>query len=138
LSIETVGYTAGGHVKQYDAPNGRVLWDALNNTFIAHRAAANRTALITDITSIDPGTHERIQTGISHFMSTGASYVEAVRQSIGALEATVMRQTFLMSYMNAFLLLAIMNTGCIPLVIVKIRKRKADQQPTAKMTISDH
>ena len=110
---------------------------ALINTFIAHRAAANRTALITNITSTDPATHERIQTGISHFMSAGATYMQALRQSIGALEAAVVRQTYLLSYMNAFLLLAIMNAGCIFLVIITIKKRTA-KKPDVKITISDH
>jgi MFS transporter, DHA2 family, multidrug resistance protein len=33
------------------------------------------------------------------------------------------RQTFLMSYMDTFLLLAILNACCIPLVLTTIKKR---------------
>ncbi len=54
---------------------------ALINTYIARRAAANRTALITNITSTDPGTAARIQPGITRFMAYGASFWQAFRVS---------------------------------------------------------
>jgi DHA2 family multidrug resistance protein len=107
------------------------------NSSFFYRAAANRTALVTHITSSDPATHERIQIGIKNFMAHGANYIRAVQQAMGALEATVARQTFLLSYMNAFLLLAIMNAACIPLVIIT-KKKKAAQKSNVKMTIPDH
>jgi len=44
---------------------------------------------------------------------------------LAALESIVVRQTFLMSYMNAFFLLAIMNALCIPLVILTMKKKAA-------------
>jgi MFS transporter, DHA2 family, multidrug resistance protein len=148
LLIVPLTALAVSELKPSDIPQGAALNNmmrqmggsfgiALINTFIAHRAAANRTALITNITSTDPATHERIQTGISHFMSEGATYMQALRQAMGALEAAVVRQTYLMSYMNAFLLLAIMNAGCILLVVITIKKRTG-QKPDVKMTISDH
>jgi DHA2 family multidrug resistance protein len=149
LLIVPLTALAVSELKPADIPQGAALNNmmrqmggsfgiALINTFIAHRAAANRTALITHITSTDPATHERVQMGISHFMAAGATYVEALRQAMGALEAAVARQTFLLSYMNAFLLLAIMNAACIPLVIVTIKRKKAGQQANVKMTIPDH
>lgn len=96
---------------------------ALINTYIAHRAAVNRTALITHITSSDPNTIIRQQSIIRNFITHGSTYLRAVQQSIGALENTVVRQTFLLSYMDAFLLLALLNACCIPLVILTIKKR---------------
>ncbi len=110
---------------------------ALINTYIAHRAAANRMTLVTHVTSTDPATRLRIASSTNYFMSHGANYFQAARQAIGALEAAVVRQTFLLSYMNAFMLLAIMNGICIPLVITTIKKRKA-AEPAPKMVISDH
>ena len=74
---------------------------------------------------------------IANFMAHGANYLRAVQQALGALEATVVRQTFLMSYMDAFLLLAILNALCIPLVIITIKKKVANKAPV-KMTIPDH
>jgi DHA2 family multidrug resistance protein len=110
---------------------------ALINTYIAQRAAANRTALITHVTDSDPVTHQRLQGVIGNLMTHGANYLRAAQQAIGALENTVVRQTYLLSYMDAFFLLALMNACCIPLVIFTIKKRSADKKPQ-KVVISDH
>jgi len=96
---------------------------ALINTYIAHREAANRTALITHVTASDPHTMARQEIYIRNFMAHGSTYLRAVQQSLGALENTVVRQSFLMSYMDAFLLLAILNACCIPLVMITMKKR---------------
>ncbi len=108
---------------------------ALINTYIAHRDSANRTSLITHITASDPQTLQRQQGFIRGFMAHGSTYLRAVEQSVGALEGTVVRQTFLLSYMDAFLLIAILNACCIPLVIVTIKKKKAVQ--TVKIVVPD-
>ena len=97
---------------------------ALINTYIDHRAAANRTSLISHVNASDPQTIMRQQSFIANFMAHGSNYMHAVQQSLGALENTVVRQTFLLSYMDAFLLLAILNAACIPLVLMTIKKRK--------------
>ena len=108
---------------------------ALINTYIAHRAAANRTALITHITASDPQTMMRQQSFIRNFMAHGSNYLRAMQQSIGALENTVVRQTFLLSYMDAFFLLALLNACCIPLVMMTIKKRAAVK--AVKLTVPD-
>ncbi|MDB5140908.1 MAG: family efflux transporter permease subunit [Mucilaginibacter sp.] len=148
LLIVPLTALAVSELKPADIPQGAALNNmmrqmggsfgiAMINTYIAHRAAANRTSLITHITSTDPATHERIQTGIRNFMAHGANYMRAVQQAIGTLEAAVVKQTFLLSYMNAFLLLAMMNAACIPLVIMTIKKNTG-QKSNVKMTIPDH
>ncbi|MGN8067464.1 DHA2 family efflux MFS transporter permease subunit [Mucilaginibacter sp. SG564] len=108
---------------------------ALINTYIAHREAANRTALITHVTASDPQTMMRQQSLIQNFMAHGSNYLRALQQSINALENIVVRQTFLLSYMDAFLLLAILNACCIPLVIITIKRRK--EAKAVKVTVPD-
>ena len=149
LLIVPLTALAVSELKPADIPQGAALNNmmrqmggsfgiALINTFIAHRAAANRTALIANVTSTDPATAARIQAGVTRFMSYGATYWQAFRQAIGALEATVVRQTYLMSYMNAFLLLATLNAACIPLVIVTILKKRTAPKSNAPVVVSDH
>ena len=149
LLIVPLTALAVSELKPADIPQGAALNNmmrqmggsfgiALINTYIAHRAAANRTALITHITPTDPATHERLQAGITRFLANGASYFQASRQALAALEATVVRQTFLLSYMNAFFLLAIMNAACIPLVISTILKKRSAQPSNSKVVIPDH
>jgi DHA2 family multidrug resistance protein len=102
---------------------------AIINTYIAHRAAANRTALIAHVTPDDPATQYRVKLIVNNLLAHGSSYLRATQQAIVAIENTLVRQTFLLSYMNAFLLLAILNAVCIPLVLVTIKKRKVDKGP---------
>lgn len=108
---------------------------ALINTYIAHREANNRTALITHVTSSDPQTITRQEVLIRNFMAHGSTYLRAVQQSLGALENIVVRQSFLLSYMDAFLLLALLNACCIPLVMMTIKKRS--KQKAGKLTVPD-
>jgi len=98
---------------------------ALINTYIAHREAANRTALIAHVTASDPATIQRQNSYISNLMAHGTTYLRAFQQSLAALENTVARQTFLMSYMDAFFLLAALNALCIPLVLLTMKRRAA-------------
>lgn len=136
LLIVPLTALAVSELKPVDIPQGAALSNmmrqmggsfgiALINTYIAHRAAANRTALIAHVTSTDAQTLQRQQSYISNFMAHGSSYLRALQQSLGALENTVVRQTFLLSYMNAFFLLAILNACCIPLVMLTFKKRAA-------------
>ena len=148
LLIVPLTALAVSELKPMDIPQGAALNNmmrqmggsfgiALINTYIAKRAANNRTSLISHITESDALTHQRMQSFIGNFMAHGANYLRAVQQSLAALENTVARQTFLLSYMDAFLLLAILNASCIPLVLITIKKRSAQKAP-AKMTIADH
>ncbi len=110
---------------------------ALVNTYIAHRAAYNRTILISHVTNYDLPTQNWLKSSTAHFISAGAASVwDASRQALAALEGTIVRQTFLMSYMDAFLLLCMLNALCIPLVLLTIRKKKVG--PPVKMEGLDH
>jgi DHA2 family multidrug resistance protein len=98
---------------------------ALINTYIAHRAADNRVSLVAHLTPYDGATQVRLGQARDHFAATATSLYEAGQQAVAALEAAVVRQTYLISYMDAFRLLAILNAGCIVLVLVTIRRKKA-------------
>ncbi|MDB5159587.1 MAG: family efflux transporter permease subunit [Mucilaginibacter sp.] len=148
LLIVPLTALAVSELKPSDIPQGAALNNmmrqmggsfgiALINTYIAKRAAVNRTSLISHITASDAVTQSRMQGFINNLVAHGSNYLRAVQQSVAALENTVVRQTFLLSYMDAFLLLSILNAACIPLVLITIKKRPAQQTPV-KMTISDH
>jgi DHA2 family multidrug resistance protein len=98
---------------------------ALINTYIAHRSAYNRTMLISHVSIGDNPTQEWLRLATNRMLSHGATVIQASRQALAALEATVVRQTYLLSYMDAFLLLSLLNACCIPLVILTIRRKKA-------------
>ena len=109
---------------------------ALINTYIAHRSAYNRTSLIAHVTASDLPTQSWLQQATNRFLANGATLWQASRQALAGLENTVVRQTFLLSYMDAFLLLFLLNAVCIPLVFTTIRKKKAAAGPPP--VVSDH
>lgn len=110
---------------------------ALINTYIAHRAASNRNSLITHVASGSTATRDRLQSVTANLIAQGATLGRGMQQALGALENIVARQTILLSYMDAFVLLAIMNAACIPLVLLTVKK-KAAVQSQAKVSVSDH
>lgn len=146
LLIVPLTALAVSELKPADIPQGAALNNmmrqmggsfgiAIINTYIAHRAATNRISLITHITASDPLTIQRQQSFIHNFMSHGSNYLRALQQSLLALENNVVRQTFLLSYMDAFRLLSILNVSCIPLVLITIKKRTAAK--SGKLKIPD-
>ncbi|MES2111259.1 MAG: DHA2 family efflux MFS transporter permease subunit [Bacteroidota bacterium] len=148
LLIVPLTALAVSELKPQDIPQGAALNNmmrqmggsfgiALINTYIANRAAVNRTALVSHVTAADPATQMRLEGFVRNLVAHGATYLRAMQQAIGGLENTVSRQTFLLSYMDAFLLLAMMNACCIPLVIMTIKKRKAGS-PQKPVVVSDH
>jgi len=112
---------------------------ALINIYIVHRATYNRTALIFHVTATDSLTAEGMQAFIRNFMAHGSTFLEGGKKAVLALEANVVKQTYLMSYMNAFFLIGLMNACCIPLVIITIKKRKRwpNQQRVRRYLIID-
>ncbi|WP_259066567.1 DHA2 family efflux MFS transporter permease subunit [Mucilaginibacter sp. X4EP1] len=149
LLIVPLTALAVSELKPADIPQGAALNNmmrqmggsfgiALINTYIAKRAAANRTALIAHVTESDPATQQRLRGFINNLMAHGSTYLRALQQAVGGLENTVVRQTFLLSYMDAFLLLATMNAMCIPLVIMTIKKRTGAKPAGKVVVVSDH
>jgi len=102
---------------------------ALINTYIAHRAANVRYSLVSHITGSDLPTQIRLRQATEHFAATATSAYEAGQQALAALEGAVVRQTYLISYMDAFRLLAVLNAACILLVLVTIKRKKKVAAP---------
>src|SRR4029079_13079850 len=75
---------------------------ALVATFIQPRSWTHRSRLLDHVTAYDPALQQRMSAIVSGLMAKGSSLYEAQRQAYGAIEGTVMRQTFLLTYMDAF------------------------------------
>jgi DHA2 family multidrug resistance protein len=104
------------------------------NTYLAHRNAVHRTDLVSKITDGDPRVIERLSSYTHYFMGKGAGAFQAQRQALGQLEATVVRQTNLLSYNDAFLLLGLFFILTLPLLLLTSRKK--GQKP--QVALSDH
>lgn len=78
----------------------------------------NRTGLLEHVSIYDPAVQERLQTFTGGFVSKGFSHLQAQMQAHAALEMTVAGQAWLISYMDAFRLMALFFVCCMPLILL--------------------
>jgi len=90
---------------------------ALVATFIEKRSWSHRQALLSHVSVYDAPVRERLAQITAGLMAKGAPLLEAQRQAIGAIEGLVLRQTLLLTYMDAFRITGIFFLCCIPLLL---------------------
>ncbi len=95
---------------------------ALVATFIQHRSWTHRVRLLDHVNVYDPGVRERLAAITRGLLARGSSLFQAQQQAYGALEGQVVRQTFLLTYMDAFRLVGIFFLCCIPLLLLFRRR----------------
>jgi DHA2 family multidrug resistance protein len=98
---------------------------ALVATYIQKRSWVHRQTLLTHVTPYDAPLQERLHAIVGGLMARGSTLVEAQRQAYGAIEGLVQRQTFLLTYMDAFRITGIFFLCCIPLLLFFKRGRGA-------------
>jgi DHA2 family multidrug resistance protein len=104
------------------------------NTYLAHRNAVHRTDLVSHLAAGDPGVVQRLSGYTQFFADKGASTVEAQRQALGLLEAGVFRQSNVLSFGDAYLLLGLVFFIGLPfLLLTSVRKGK---KPS--IAVADH
>src|SRR5262249_30234186 len=75
---------------------------ALIATYIQKRSWVHRQTLLEHVSIYDPALRERWNAIVQGLMAKGSTLLEAQRQAAGAIEGMVTRQTFLLTYMDAF------------------------------------
>jgi MFS transporter, DHA2 family, multidrug resistance protein len=91
---------------------------ALIATYVQKRSWAHRQTLLEHVTIYDPALRERFQAIVSGLMARGSTLAEATQQAYGAVEGLVVRQTFLLTYMDAFRIVGVFFLCCIPLLLL--------------------
>jgi MFS transporter, DHA2 family, multidrug resistance protein len=104
---------------------------ALIATYIQHRSWSHRQSLLAHVSLYDFAVRERLQAIIRGLMARGSTFFEAQRQADAAIEGTVVRQTFLLTYMDAFRIVGIFFLCCIPLLLLFKRSRRAAAAPVS-------
>jgi MFS transporter, DHA2 family, multidrug resistance protein len=97
---------------------GGSLGVAIIATFIEHRAWAHRQDLLRYVTPYDFPLRERMHMIIHGMVAHGSTFVEAQRQALAAIEGTVSRQAFLLTYMDAFRVIGVFLLCCMPLLLL--------------------
>jgi MFS transporter, DHA2 family, multidrug resistance protein len=104
------------------------------DTYYTRRTAVHRTDLISNITAGNPLVTDRVNNFTHYFQSKGATLLDAHSKAIGLIGTEVVKQTSILSYLDAFMLLGALFVITMPLLLfVRTAKR-----PVAGVVISDH
>ena len=104
---------------------------ALVATYIQHRSWTHRVNLLSHVSIYDPAVQERLSAITRGLMARGSDLYEAQRQAYAALEGIVVRQTFLLTYMDAFRIVGIFFLACIPLLLLFKRRQGPAPAPVS-------
>jgi DHA2 family multidrug resistance protein len=131
LSLVTIPLTqlAVSGLRPQDIPQGVALNNMMRqmggsfgiafiNTFLDHRSAAHRLDLVSRIAAGDPATEGRISQLTHAMIARGATAWEAPHKAMGLIEATVERQSSLLSYVDAFHFVGYLALACVPLILL--------------------
>ena len=102
---------------------------ALIATYVEKRSWAHRQSLLSHVTIYEPTVRERLNAIVQGLMARGSTLVEAQRQAYGALEGIVTKQTFLLTYMDAFRIVGVFFLFCIPLLLLFKRRKGGGPVP---------
>jgi MFS transporter, DHA2 family, multidrug resistance protein len=103
---------------------GGSLGVALIATFIEHRSWAHRQDLLGYVTPYDFALRQRLHLLARGLMAHGATVVAAQRQALGAVEAVVSKQAFLLTYMDAFRVIGVFFLCCMPFLLLFKKTRE--------------
>ncbi|MEP6768139.1 MAG: DHA2 family efflux MFS transporter permease subunit [Acidobacteriota bacterium] len=103
---------------------------ALVATYIQKRSWSHRQSLLSHVSIYDGPLRERLNAITAGLVAKGSPLIEAQRQAYGAIEGLVLKQTFLLTYMDAFRVVGVFFLCCIPLLLF-FRKTKAVAVPVS-------
>jgi len=104
---------------------------ALINTYIDHRGAVHRSNLVSRLGAGEVGTQARLHEISQSLVAHGFSPWEATRRAVAVLEFTVQRQANLLSYLDAYRLVAIVCLLSIPLIFLAGKPKRPNAAAAA-------
>lgn len=105
------------------------------NTYSFQRIAFHRESLISNITASNPAVNERINSYTNYFISKGVNAFEAKQKALYLINASVVKQSTLMSYLDSYLLIGVLFALVLPLLFFV---RNAGKRKPQAMIFSDH
>jgi DHA2 family multidrug resistance protein len=98
---------------------------AIITTLIHVRQGHHRANLLTHIDQYNPAFQERFQSLINGILAKGYALPEATQLAYKSIEGAIMRQTFLLSYIDGFWFTGICLLASIPVIWMQKIKRNA-------------
>ena len=92
-------------------------------TLIHVRQGVHRNNLLTNINEYNPAFLERLNMFIQRFMSRGATYFDAKIMAMKAMEGTIIKQTLLLTFSDAYWVVGFVMLCSIPLLYLQKFKK---------------
>ncbi len=94
-------------------------------TLLHIRQGVHRNRLIENINPYNPAYVDRFNMMVKNFMAKGYSLLDAKHVATQAIEVTVIKQTYLLTYTDAYWLVGMIMLCCIPLLYLQKFKKNA-------------
>jgi DHA2 family multidrug resistance protein len=94
-------------------------------TLIHVRQGIHRNNLLTNINEYNNAFVQKLNGLTQSFMTKGYTYLDAQHAAMKAIDGMVMKQTFLMTYLDAYWIVGIIMVCCIPLLYLQKFKKNA-------------
>jgi DHA2 family multidrug resistance protein len=105
------------------------------NTYLAHRVAAHRNELVSNIRADNPIAMERINSYSNYFQHKGFAIADAQLRAMKLMENVVNRQSALLSYSDAYLFVGLLFICALPLLSLVMKQAKKKKMA---LILSDH
>jgi DHA2 family multidrug resistance protein len=106
---------------------------AIVNTYLTQRNAVHRSDLVANITTDNPIAMKRLSDYTNFFISKGSGFLDAKARALRLLDLNVTKQSSLMSFDDAFLLIGMVFLISLPILLFASRKKGKVQ-----VVLSDH
>ena len=103
---------------------------ALMTTFVARRTQFHQTRLVENVSIYNQHSQQMLQQMKWWFMSRGSDAYTAGRQALGAMYGLVQRQAAMMSFVEAFWIMAVIFWAVVPMVMLLNNPRHHFDKPT--------
>jgi DHA2 family multidrug resistance protein len=104
---------------------GGSLGIAIITTIMSSRFALHRAHLTENISSLSPQFNERFNSAIHALTAKGYSFADAKQLALQSINTSVTKQTYLLTYTDAFWIGGIIFMVAIPFIFMQRFKRKA-------------
>ena len=105
---------------------------AIMATFVTTRSAFHEARLRVNINPFDPAFLHQWQALAHTFMQHGSGWIRAKAQALQMISQEVAEQAMLLTYNDAFFVMAVFFACCIPLLILFIQRRKTKKAAIAQ------
>jgi DHA2 family multidrug resistance protein len=105
------------------------------DTYYARRNAVHRTDLLSNVTATNPLVTNRINGYTQYFQSKGITLIDAKQKAFDMLNIAVVKQSSMLSYLDAFLLIGCLFALTLPLLLFVMKR---GSKPVPGVIISDH